>query len=189
VSCTIFHITLYWFNKLCSIESRIECLYKVDVYNPVACCSYHFLVSVPNYIFFMAFQMEARIEKPKNTSTVSKLLYVLPPESQTTLLNSRKKHGVRFSNKYLYECILLKIKNTGTYKHIRKRRLMYLPSLSTIYDRIRSLRASFGFQPNLFEVLKQKAEGMKNFEKRGNIPFSIHFQSFELLQYRISCGY
>jgi len=71
-------------------------------------------------------------------------------------------NGIRYSQKWLFECILLKIKNTAAYMHIRKNNIMPLPDPSTIHRYLRKLKPSYGFQSGVFDVLKAKADTMND---------------------------
>jgi len=77
-------------------------------------------------------------------------------------------NGRRYSQEWLFECILLKIKNNGTYAHIYRHKIMPLPEPSTIRRYLRKLKPTYGFQSGVFDVLKAKAGAMKSFEKEGN---------------------
>jgi len=80
-----------------------------------------------------------------------------------------KPHGNRYSRQWMYECILLKVKDMKTYKNIRNRRVLPLPSTGAVQRYIRRLRASFGFQPKVFELLRKKAHGMDPRQRRGRM--------------------
>jgi len=83
-------------------------------------------------------------------------------------------NGNRYSPKWLYECILLKIKNTMTYEHIRRHKLMPLPCPSTIHRYLRKLKPTYGFQTAIFDMMKKKAHLMTNMEKEGNYSLYVH---------------
>jgi len=80
---------------------------------------------------------------------------------------AREPNGRRYTQKWLYECILLKIKNSGTYEHIIRHHLMPLPCISTIQRYIRKLKPAYGFQEGVFRILKEKSGGINNMEKEG----------------------
>ena len=79
------------------------------------------------------------------------------------------KNGIRYSQKWLFECILLKIKSTQAYTHIISHGIMPLPHPCTINRYLRQLKPSYGFQSGVFEMLSSKAGEMNNWEKEGSI--------------------
>jgi hypothetical protein len=78
-----------------------------------------------------------------------------------------KAKGIRYSQAWMYQCILLKIRSFKLYCLMRRHQLLPLPSPSTIHKYIRKLKPSFGFQPPTFKVLKEKASGMPERARRG----------------------
>lgn len=98
----------------------------------------------------------------------------LPQTQQETIMacisaaKCQTSKGVRYTRKFIYECILLKIKSRKAYKHLLKRKLLQLPSLSTISRYIKNMKSSFGFNNSLFTALKKKSENMLLEDRRGN---------------------
>lgn len=78
-----------------------------------------------------------------------------------------KKNGIRYSRKWLFECLLLKIKNTQSYEHICRHKMMPLPCIDTMRRYLRRLKPTYGFQSGVFEMLKAKAAAMPHMEKEG----------------------
>lgn len=75
--------------------------------------------------------------------------------------------GIRYSQKWLYECILLKIKNAKTYEHVRTHHIMPIPTIPTINRYLRQLKPTYGFQTGVFELLKSKANETNPFQREG----------------------
>jgi len=79
----------------------------------------------------------------------------------------KSQKGMRYSNDWVYECILMKIKGPALYKKIRRDNILPLPSLSTLQRYIQQLQPSYGFQESVFKMIKEKAKYIPNFEKHG----------------------
>lgn len=79
----------------------------------------------------------------------------------------KKPKGIRYTRKFIYECILLKIRSMSTYCYLRRRKILPLPSRSTIFKYMRKIKPAFGFQNNIFETMKLKSETMRPQERRG----------------------
>lgn len=88
----------------------------------------------------------------------------------------KSQKGMRYSNDWVYECILMKIKGPALYKKIRRDNILPLPSLSTLQRYIHQLQPSYGFQESVFQMIEEKAKFIPNFEKHG-----IHiFYNYEM---------
>lgn len=72
----------------------------------------------------------------------------------------KNRRGIRYSRQWLYECILLRIKSKKAYKHLRKHKILVLPSTSTLERHMRHIKSSYGFQESVFRALKFKTEKM-----------------------------
>lgn len=101
--------------------------------------------------------------------TISKL-----PESQQLAVRAcfaaaklKDKKGIRYSNEWVYECILLRIKSTKTYNHLKSRNILTLPSISTLNRYTKNVKGCYGFQTSTFEILKKKTANMKSNDVRG----------------------
>ena len=76
---------------------------------------------------------------------------------------------IRYSTDFIYECLLMKIKSRRLYNHIRKRKILQLPSLTTLNTYISNLQPKYGFQNVVFDDLKLKAGRMEMQDKQGTI--------------------
>jgi hypothetical protein len=63
--------------------------------------------------------------------------------------------------------MLLRIKSTKMYKHLRAQNILPLPSFTTLQRQTKNLRASYGFQDAIFEAMKTRAKFMQGYENRG----------------------
>lgn len=62
---------------------------------------------------------------------------------------------------------MLKIKSSRAYNHLHEHEVMALPSPVTIYRYLKKFKPAYGFQPQLFEILKTKSAELTPTEKRG----------------------
>lgn len=83
-------------------------------------------------------------------------------------------HGNRFTQDWVYETILMRIKSPRLYEHIRSRKILILPSRSTLNRYMRKLHPKFGFQQSVFTVLKNKVASYHEGARRGKI-FSTRY--------------
>lgn len=138
-------------------------------------CALQFFITACTFIILQIPNVGKKHEETsKRDATVNKLISMLSQDAQDDVMNCRKKHGYRYSNKWLYECVIMKIKSFRLYRHIRNRGILPLPHPSTIHKRIRCLRASFGFDQNLLKVLKEKAAGMPPYQRRGTYVLTFY---------------
>lgn len=86
---------------------------------------------------------------------------------KASLLKSGK--GIRYTNNWVYECILMKIKSPALYQKIRREQILPLPSLVTLQRYIEMLEPAYGFQKSTFGMLKEKSKHMDDAERHGNI--------------------
>ena len=107
----------------------------------------------------------------------------LPPEQKEciqAMLNASRRpkgtarsKGVRYSRSWIYQCILLKLRNYKLYRDLQFGKIIPLPSISMIHKYIRKLKPSFGFQKGLLSAMKEKVEGMPPEARRGTELFAI----------------
>lgn len=75
--------------------------------------------------------------------------------------------GMRYSNEYIYQCILIKIKGQALYKKLRRDNTLPLPSPTTLQNYIKNLKPAYGFQENVFDTLKEKVKQLDVNERHG----------------------
>ncbi|KAK3924076.1 Transposable element P transposase, partial [Frankliniella fusca] len=113
----------------------------------------------------------AKLEK----SQVSESIKDLPAPQQhavmACLAAAKRKgpQGNRFLLDWIYECLLMRIKGPKSYEHIRSRKILVLPSRTTLNRYMRKLHPGYGYQPQLFQVLKQKITDFSEGAKHGII--------------------
>ena len=80
------------------------------------------------------------------------------------LLNSK---SARYTLKWMYECLLIRIKSPKTYEHLRNHKLLPLPCAKTLQKYLSAMDSAYGFNTTLFEMLKVKSKEMHECERRG----------------------
>lgn len=81
--------------------------------------------------------------------------------------NSSVPTGIRYTNAWILECIFLRIKSRRAYEHIRKHKILQVPTIDTLNKYMKSMKPSYGFQEAVFELLKYKSLLMEPFYRRG----------------------
>lgn len=74
---------------------------------------------------------------------------------------------IRYNKEWLYDCLLLKIKSTSVYIFLHENDYLPLPNVRTLYTYMKNLKADFGFDSDLFAVLKEKLLACPERERRG----------------------
>lgn len=74
---------------------------------------------------------------------------------------------IRYKREWLYDCLLLKIKSAAVYAFLHEHEFLPLPHPRTLYTYLRNLKADFGFDANLFTVLREKLQELPGRECRG----------------------
>lgn len=79
----------------------------------------------------------------------------------------KNTRGMRYNRQWVYECVLLRIKSKKAYKHLRKHKILALPSLQTLERCLKRIKSAYGFQENVFLALKFKTTRMNVTETHG----------------------
>ena len=82
---------------------------------------------------------------------------------------AKTANGRRFTTNWIYECQLLRIKSLGLYKKMLRDNFLPLPSLRTLQRYMKKLKPAYGFQTNVFELLKEKSQHMPEAERHGEL--------------------
>ncbi|KAL3195883.1 hypothetical protein MRX96_015651 [Rhipicephalus microplus] len=85
--------------------------------------------------------------------------------------NMKSAKAARYKKEWLYDCLLLKIKSTAVYTFLHENNFLPLPHPRTLYSYLKNLKAGFGFDENLFDILKDKVEKIPKRERRGVLMF------------------
>lgn len=99
-----------------------------------------------------------------NEEVVEKAISNLPqnhPQAVRACFAAAKfnnKKNVTYSNEWVYECILLRIKSKKTYNHLRSHNILALPTIETVNRYIKIIKDCYGFQMSILEILKKKQQ-------------------------------
>lgn len=80
-----------------------------------------------------------------------------------------KPNGLRYSKSWLLDCIIMKMKGPRLYEHMRKNKILALPSKSTLKRYISIYRTLFGFNEKILEKLKSKTEELDVSKRHGGL--------------------
>ncbi|KAJ1531355.1 hypothetical protein ONE63_000039 [Megalurothrips usitatus] len=99
----------------------------------------------------------------------------MPPCWQNAILacvqasKATSSNGRRYTTNWIYECQLLRIKSLACYKKMLRDNFLPLPSLRTLQRYMKKLAPAYGFQTNIFDVLREKVSLMTEAQKHGAI--------------------
>ncbi|KAG0431737.1 hypothetical protein HPB47_021512 [Ixodes persulcatus] len=90
---------------------------------------------------------------------------------ETCFQASKRKgtQGMGYSREWVLECILMRIKSPKLYEHIRKHKIMVLPSKSCLQKYVRNYKSSFGFNDDVFSAIAEKTKTMDAFQRHGGL--------------------
>lgn len=97
----------------------------------------------------------------------------LPEKEQLAVKTSfaamqcRSSNGIRYMMQWVLECLLLRIKSKKAYTHLRKHKILTLPSVQTLNKYLKVVKGAYGFQQAVFEALKIKTASMSLEDVRG----------------------
>lgn len=81
--------------------------------------------------------------------------------------NGKEKNGMRYDIKWIYQCLLMRIKAPTMYENLRRNKMLSLPTKETLHKYISSFDKSYGFKEVLFRALKKKILSMPRCARRG----------------------
>lgn len=110
----------------------------------------------------------ARIKQAIIDEEMSKL----PPtqrEAFKTCIDAAKvpTQGRRYTQQWIYECLLMRIKNKKLYEHLRSHEILSLPHESTLNKYLKRMGSAYGFNPVTFHLLKKQSKQKEPAERRG----------------------
>lgn len=102
----------------------------------------------------------------KRYSTITESIFnetikKLPDQMQETLKciyrygKTKNKKGMRYSKEWILECILLRIKSRTNYLHLKLHNILPLPTISTLRTYMENMKPRYGFDKNVFSMLKK----------------------------------
>jgi len=80
---------------------------------------------------------------------------------------SKTSHGRRYTNEWIYKCLLLRMKSGRLYRKMVRDNFLPLPSLMSLQRYIRKLRPTFGFKEEVFQLMAEKGKHMTGAQRRG----------------------
>lgn len=115
-------------------------------------------------------------------SVFSELIHKLPEQMQEAMNTCRQyacakdKRGMRYTKRWILECILMRIKSRKAYLHLESHSILPVPTLSTLNGYLKTMKPTYGFDSSFFASLKKKVSSMKPEERRGdNICYIYYF--------------
>ncbi|XP_045036371.1 uncharacterized protein LOC123477088 isoform X4 [Daphnia magna] len=69
---------------------------------------------------------------------------------------SGRSHSMKYDSGFLMQCLLLKLKSSSTYTHLKNNNILPLPSLSTLRRRLSSSECKYGFNFVIFTSPKKE---------------------------------
>ena len=123
-----------------------------------------------------------------NEAKMEEKICELPPEQQEAVracfeaAKVKSPRGKRYDIRWVYECILMRIKSKSLYQHILDRKILSVPTLQTLDSYLKKMNSSYGFDLNVFECLKEKSSDMSGLERRGNkIYYHLYYYYYHIL--------
>lgn len=107
------------------------------------------------------------------TDQLEKILKTLPPRQQEAVkacisaARAKKPCGRRYTQQWIYECSLMRIKSPTLYRKMIRDEILALPSFRQLQRYMKKLKPAYGFLEPTFELLKQKAAAMTEDERHG----------------------
>ncbi|KAH9366056.1 hypothetical protein HPB48_007886 [Haemaphysalis longicornis] len=101
----------------------------------------------------------------------------LPPKQQlavTTCFKAAARKstcGMKYEKDWIFECVLLRMRSPKLYEHLRKQKILILPSRTCLQRYIKNFKSGFGFNENLLKALSVKTESMGSNARHGGIVF------------------
>lgn len=122
--------------------------------------------------------MECAKTKAEVLEEAIKLLPKAQQEAVRAIFAASKRKGPsgrRYTAEWVYECLLMRIKDRKLYEHLRSHEILVLPCASTMRGYLRHYSGTFGFQPQTLELMKKKAEDLSENKRRGLRVFDVLF--------------
>ncbi|XP_063934406.1 uncharacterized protein LOC135146177 [Zophobas morio] len=104
-------------------------------------------------------------------------LNLLPTKQKDMILEClnltkfKSKNRRRYTANWIMSCMLLYIKSTSTYEHLRRNDILPLCSISTVRHYLRNVNIACGLDNKFFELFKKKLLYKNEFQKDGLLLF------------------
>ncbi|XP_075733126.1 uncharacterized protein LOC142775554 [Rhipicephalus microplus] len=79
--------------------------------------------------------------------------------------------GMLYEKNWILECVLLRMRSPKLYEHLRKQKILVLPSRTCLQRYVRNFKSGFGFNDTVFKALSAKTESMDVCSRHGGIIF------------------
>ncbi|KAH7932620.1 hypothetical protein HPB49_000096 [Dermacentor silvarum] len=79
--------------------------------------------------------------------------------------------GMLYEKEWILECVLLRMRSPKLYEHLRKQKVLILPSRTCLQRYTRSFKSGFGFNSAVFNALATKTRDMDISSRHGGIIF------------------
>ncbi|XP_075539994.1 uncharacterized protein LOC142574881 [Dermacentor variabilis] len=81
----------------------------------------------------------------------------------------KSTRGMEFTQDWILECLLMKMKSPKLYNYMRKNKILVLPSEDTLRKYLSSYKTGFGFCTRVLRALKEQTRGMDSFKRHGGL--------------------
>lgn len=112
----------------------------------------------------------SRSEEEAINKAINKLPSTSQKEAVKAIFNASKKtdlRGIRYTNDWVYECLLLRIKSSKTYTHLRSQKILALPTAKTLKRYMNNIKGTYGYDEGVFKLLKKQTASMAQTDLRG----------------------
>lgn len=77
--------------------------------------------------------------------------------------------GMKYESEWALECLIMSMKSPRLYEHIRKNKIMTLPSRTSLRRYLKSYRRGFGLSEKVFAAVAEKTKSMDSFQRHGGL--------------------
>lgn len=76
---------------------------------------------------------------------------------------------MKYESEWVLECVVMSMKSPRLYEHIRRNKIMILPSRTSLRRYLRSYRSGFGLSEKVFAAVAEKTKSMDSFQCHGGL--------------------
>ncbi|KAH9382660.1 hypothetical protein HPB48_023214 [Haemaphysalis longicornis] len=77
--------------------------------------------------------------------------------------------GMTYSKEWILQCLIMRMKGPKLYEHMRRQKILVLPSKVTLQKYLRSYRTGFGFSEKVLSMVQRKTSTMDALKRHGGI--------------------
>lgn len=77
--------------------------------------------------------------------------------------------GMKYDSEWVLECAVMCMKSPRLYEHIRKHKIMVIPSRTCLRRYLKKFRSGFGLSSKVFAAVKEKTKSMDPFQCHGGL--------------------